>query len=160
MLIAPIFEKGATERKLYLPKGDWYDWWTVKKESGGKYITRDVDLSTMPVYVRAGAIIPIDPIRQYTSEAVNEPTTLKIFTGSNGSYVLYEDDGISQEYLKGKASWTKVLWNDSSKQLIIEPGAPKGFTNQVISRTFKVELLPQGVTKYVNYSGKPTRIFF
>ena len=160
LLIAPVFEKGASSRQVYLPKGDWYDWWTNTKEAGSRTITRSVDLATMPVYVRAGAIIPFDPIRQYTGEKVNEPTTLKIFRGANGSYILYEDDGISLDYLKGKATWTHISWNDKAKQLSVEPAAPKGFTNQVNNRMFKVELLPEGITKDINYSGKPIKISF
>lgn len=160
LLIAPVYEKSATSREVYLPQGDWYDWWTNLKKKGGQTVTREVDLATMPIYVRAGAIIPFDPIRQYTSEAVNEPTTLKLFRGANGSYTLYEDDGISLGYLKGKATLTHIIWNDNLKQLIIEPGAQKGFTNQVNKRIFRVELLPEGIIKNVSYSGKSIKILF
>lgn len=155
LLVAPVFKQGATTRNLYLPKGDWYDWWTNAKETGGQTITREVDLATMPIYVRAGAIIPFDP-RQYTSEVANEPTALKIFTAANGFYILNEDDGISQDYLKGKGTWTRVVWDDTSKQLTIQPGAPKGFANQVIDRAFNIELMPQGITQNVktDYTNK------
>jgi len=154
MLIAPVFEKGATTREVYLPKGDWYDWWTNTKQTGGQRIRREVDLSTMPIYVRAGAIIPFDPIRQYTAEVVKEPTTLKVYTGADGQFTLYEDDGISQDYLKGKATWTHITWNDKAKKLTIELGAPKGFSSQVPDRTFKVQLLPEGTIKNVHFTGK------
>ena len=102
LLIAPVFKKGATTRDVYLPGGDWYDWWTNEKKQGGKTISREVDLATMPVYVRAGAIIPFDPVRQYADEIVQGPTTLKVYTGANGDYTLYDDDGISQDYLEGR----------------------------------------------------------
>jgi alpha-glucosidase/alpha-D-xyloside xylohydrolase len=154
MLIAPVFQKGATTREVYLPKGDWYDWWTNAKQTGGQTIKREVDLSTMPIYIRAGAIIPFDPIRQYTAEVVKEPTTLKVYRGANGQFTLYEDDGISQDYLKGKATWTRITWNDKSKKLTIELGAPKGASSQVTDRTFKVQLLPEGTTKNVHFTGK------
>ena len=154
MLIAPVFQKGATTREVYLPKGDWYDWWTNDKKAGGQTVTKQVDLATMPIYVRAGAIIPFDPIRQYTAQVVTEPTTLKVYSGADGQFTLYEDDGISQEYLKGKGTWTRLSWNDKDKKLTIEPGAPKGSANQVSNRTFKVQLLPEGVTKEVSFTGK------
>ena len=160
LLVAPVFAKGATAREVYLPKGDWYDWWTNAKASGGQSVTRQVDLATMPIYVRGGAIIPVDPVRQYTSEPVKEPTTLKIYRGADGQYTLYEDDGISQEYLKGRGSWTRMVWNDRAKQLTIEPGAPQGATNVVTARTFKVQLLPEGATKDVTYSGKRVQLAF
>jgi len=73
---------------------------------------------------------------------------------------LYKDDGISQDYLKEKGTWNRMVWDDTSKQLTIQPGAPKGFANQVIDRTFKVELIPQGITQNVNYSRKFTKILF
>jgi len=158
MLIAPVFEKGATTREVYLPKGDWYDWWTNTKQTGGQTIKPEVDLSTMPIYVRAGAIIPFDPIRQYTAEVVKEPTTLKVYPGADGQFTLYEDDGISQEYLKGKATWTRITWNDKSKKLIIELGAPKGFSSQVPDRIFKVQLIPEGTIKTVHFSGKRVEV--
>ena len=69
--------------------------------AGGQDVIRKVDLATMPIYVRAGAIIPIDPVRQYTAQPVTEPTTLRVYRGANGQFTLYDDDGISQEYLKG-----------------------------------------------------------
>ena len=122
LLIAPVFQKGATAREVYLPKGNWYDWWTNKKEIGGQTLSRTVDLSLMPIYVREGAIIPVDPVRQYTSEEVSEPTTLRIYTGANGEYILYEDDGISQDYLKGQGAWTRINWNEKAKKLNLQPG--------------------------------------
>jgi alpha-glucosidase/alpha-D-xyloside xylohydrolase len=160
ILVAPVYEKGAVSRTVYLPKEDWYDWWTNEKISGGKTITRNVDLSIMPIYVRAGAIIPIDPVRQYTSEIVRETTTLKIFSGNNGRFVLYDDDGISQDYLKGKGSWTSITWDDQKKELTIEPGAPKGFKNEIVERTFRVQLIPGNEVRTVVYNGKQVKIKF
>ena len=112
LLVAPVFTKGASSRDVYLPKGEWYDWWTNARATGGQSVARAVDLATMPIYVRAGAIIPVDPVRQYTSEPVTEPTTLRVYRGADGQFTLYEDDGISQEYLQGKGSWTRIAWND------------------------------------------------
>jgi alpha-glucosidase (family GH31 glycosyl hydrolase) len=160
LLIAPVYEKGATTRSIYLPKGDWYDWWTNEKQSGNKTIRRNVDLSVMPIYVRAGAIIPIDPIRQYTSEKINEPTTLKVFSGENGHFILYDDDGISQDYLIHKGSWIAVTWNEKKRELTIAPGAPKGFKNRISQRIFKVQLIPGSEVKTVVYKGTSIRIAF
>ena len=160
MLIAPVYQKGATSRAVYLPEGEWYDWWTNTRHKGGQTISRTVDLSTMPIYVRAGAIIPFDPVRQYTSEIVNEPTTLKIFTGGDGDYTLYEDDGFSLDYLKGKASLTNFRWNNRTKTLTIEPAAAKIYTGQVSNKTYRVQLIPQGSSKDVRYSGSSIKMQF
>jgi alpha-glucosidase/alpha-D-xyloside xylohydrolase len=160
MLIAPVFEKGATTRDVYLPKGDWYDWWTNAKATGGQTVTRAVDLATMPIYVRAGAIIPVDPVRQYTSQPVSEPTTLRVYRGANGAYTLYADDGISQEYLRGRATWTRMTWDDRTRRLTIEPGAPRGATNLGGPREFRVMVLPEGTSKSVSYTGQRVQVAF
>jgi alpha-glucosidase (family GH31 glycosyl hydrolase) len=161
ILVAPVFQKGAASREVYLPKGDWYDWWTNKKEPGARTVTRFVDLATMPLYVRAGAIIPVDPVRQYTGEVVTEPTTLKIYGGANGEFILYEDDGVSQDYVKGKGTWTSIAWNEKEKKLSVQPGgAPKGATNVLWPRTFRVELIPGGIVKTINYTGKAVSLSF
>ena len=123
-------------------------------------MTRQVDLGTMPLYVRAGAIVPFDPVRQYTAQPVTEPTTLKVYTGADGEYTLYADDGISQEYLEGRGTWIRMTWNDRARQLTLEPGAPKGATNLATKRTFRVLLLPAGTTKDISYEGKRVAIRF
>ena len=160
LLIAPVFTKGATSRDVYLPKGDWYDWWTNEKSAGGSTVARKVDLATMPIYVRAGAIVPVDPIRQYTAQPITEPTTLKVYRGADGNYTLYEDDGIRQEYLKGRGSWTRIVWNDRSRKLTLEPGAPAGSSNVATKRTFKVQMLPEGTIKEVTYSASRVSVTF
>ncbi|MDZ7737845.1 MAG: glycoside hydrolase family 31 protein [Bacteroidales bacterium] len=78
MLVAPVYERGAAERRVYLPDGLWYDWWNNDKYEGGKYITRSVNLDIMPIFVKAGAVIPVDPLRQYTSQQVDEPVEIKV----------------------------------------------------------------------------------
>jgi alpha-glucosidase/alpha-D-xyloside xylohydrolase len=112
----------------------------------------------MPIYVRAGAIIPFDPIRQFTGEAVTEPTTVRVFRGANGQFTLYEDDGLSQEYLKGRGSWSAMTWDDRARQLTIEPAPPRGATNAAADRLFRVVLLPEGTTRDVIYSGKRVQV--
>ncbi|HET7622265.1 MAG TPA: TIM-barrel domain-containing protein [Gemmatimonadaceae bacterium] len=161
LLVAPVYSKGATSRDVYLPKGDWYDWWTHEEQSGGQTVTRKVDLATMPIYVRAGAIIPVDPVRQYMAQKVDEPTTLQIFSGADGSFTMYEDDGTSLDYLKGRGTWTRFTWDDDAKRLTIEPGAPAGAPNVDRGpRVFRVRLLPEGATKTVRYSGSRAEVTF
>ena len=160
MLVAPVFEKGATAREVYLPRGDWYDWWSNAKSTGGQTVTRAVDLATMPIYVRAGAIIPVDPVRQYVSEPLTEPTTLRVYRGANGDFTLYEDDGISQEYLRGQASLTRMTWDDRARRLTIEPGAMRGATGPARVREFRVVMLPEGTTKSVTYAGQRVQVAF
>jgi alpha-glucosidase/alpha-D-xyloside xylohydrolase len=154
MLIAPVFTKGASTREVYLPGGKWYDWWTNTALDGGRIVSRDVDLATMPIYVRAGAVIPFDPIRQYTGQPVSAPTTLRVYRGADGEYTLYEDDGISQDYLSMRGSWIRIGWTELARRITLEPGAPRGATNVTRERVFRVLLLPEGTTKELTYSGK------
>lgn len=160
LLIAPVFEKGATQRSVYLPAGAWYDWWTNAPQQGGATITRPVDLSILPIYVRAGAIIPFDPVRQYADEPVSAPTTLRIYPGADGDFTLYDDDGISQDYLHGKSTWIHITWNDASRTLTLTPGAPAGTTSQPVHRGFALQVMSQpGVpVKRMVYEGKTQQI--
>jgi alpha-glucosidase/alpha-D-xyloside xylohydrolase len=124
LLVAPVVEPGATVRRLYLPEGTWYDWWTGKKLAGKQWVKRPVDLATMPLYVRAGAIVPLDPVRQYTAEAVTEPTTLRVHPGADGTFTLYDDDGQSLGYRDGsdsKTVWIRIRWDDAARRLTLEP---------------------------------------
>ncbi|HET7626376.1 MAG TPA: TIM-barrel domain-containing protein [Verrucomicrobiae bacterium] len=156
LLVAPVTEKGATSRRVYLPAGNWFDWWNDKKISGGKWIERPVDLGTMPIYVRAGAILPLDPVRQYVSQNVSEPTTMKIFPGADGEFTFYDDDGQSLGYLNGsdaKEIWIRCRWNDAARTLTLEPGErmkkwPGG------ERSFSVETVGGAKPAQIKFNGE------
>jgi alpha-glucosidase (family GH31 glycosyl hydrolase) len=117
MLVAPVVEKGATARPVYLPSGGWYDFWTGERLAGGREITRTVDLETMPLYVRSGSIVPLGPVKQFTSEQVDEPLSVFIYPGTDASFLLYEDDGISFNHHKGEWMGIQMTWNNASKKL-------------------------------------------
>ena len=133
ILVAPVVEKGATERKLYLPHGAWYDFWTNEKHDGGREITRKVDLETIPLYVRAGAIVPMGPVKQYTAEKVDGPLDISVYPGADGSFLLYEDDGSSFDYRKGEWMGIQMAWNDARKALTLRLAA--GFQNAAARQT-------------------------
>jgi alpha-glucosidase/alpha-D-xyloside xylohydrolase len=125
LLVAPVVEKGATSRGLYLPRGVWYDFWTGERLEGGRELTRPVDLETMPVYVRAGAILPLGPVKQYVDEPVDAPLEITIYPGGDGSFLLYEDDGQSFNYRKGEWMGIQLKWNDKRRVLTLRlaPGS-------------------------------------
>ncbi len=157
LLIAPVTEKAAQSRRTYLPAGDWYDWWNNQKISGKQWTERPVDLATMPIYVRAGAIIPFDPVRQYMTQPVDGPTVLKIFPGANGEFTLYDDDGESPRYLNGSDTntvWIHFRWNDATRRLTIEPDSrmkkwPGG------ERMFAVEIIGSNAKQQqIEFRGK------
>ena len=158
ILVAPVVEKGATSRRLYLPKGNWYDWWSGEQLAGGRWLERQVDLATMPIYVRAGAIIPLDPVRQYTAQPVQAPTTLRIHPGSDGDFVLYDDDGTTLDYLHNVATWTHFHWNDARRTLTIEPDNRS--KARPAAREFELLMVSSGEKKQVEYNGKKLQMTF
>ena len=117
ILVAPVAEPGAASRRIYLPRGVWYDFWSNERHDGGRELSRDVDLETMPLYVRAGCILPLGPVKQYTGEQVDAPLTLSIYPGADGSFMLYEDDGSSFNYRKGEWMGVEMNWNDRQRLL-------------------------------------------
>ena len=157
LLVAPVVDKAAKSRRIYLPAGAWYDWWTGEKLEGKRWLERPVDLATLPLYVRAGAIIPIDPVRQYTSQPATGPTTLRVHPGANGTFTLYDDDGQSLGYRDDsdpKTVWIRIRWDDRARRLTIEPDKRmKKWPGD--ARVFLVEPAgSEGQLKRVEFRGK------
>jgi alpha-glucosidase (family GH31 glycosyl hydrolase) len=113
----------------------------------------------MPLYVRAGAIIPFDPVRQYLTQPVDGPTTIRVYTGANGQFRWYEDDGASQEYLTGKFAWSRLSWDDASKRLTIERDASAG-NLELLPRMLKVQIFPAGKAAEITYDGRRADVSF
>jgi len=120
LLVAPVTEKGATHRSVYLPRGVWHDFWTHQRLDGGREVSRPVGLETLPIYVRAGAVIPMGPVKQHTGELSDEPLTLWVYPGADGGGVVYEDDGDTFDYRKGAFGWIKATWSDARRELTLE----------------------------------------
>ena len=159
MLVAPVVEKGATSRSLYLPAGDWYDFWTEEKSTGGSEVTRAVSLETMPLYVRAGAIIPMGPVKQYTLEKVDGPLSLTIYPGANGEFTLYEDDGTTFNFEKGEWSKLRFAWNDARRSLSMS--VVKGSRPMTpLPRKIEVRLAGEKAARTVEFTGKEQKLSF
>jgi alpha-glucosidase/alpha-D-xyloside xylohydrolase len=122
ILVAPIFEPGATSRALTLPDGLWWNFWTAQQIQGGGNVTIDAALDSMPLLVRAGAIVPTGPVKQYAEEPSNEPLTLTVYPGADGIFTFYDDDGMSFAYERGDFEEIAVRWDDSSKTLTLHRG--------------------------------------
>jgi len=121
LLVAPVTEPGATSRQLYLPRGRWWDVWTEQRIDGGRMIDRAVDLATVPVYARAGAILPSGPVKQYTAESVDGPLTVTVYPGADGQFLLYDDDGTSFDYRRGAWTGIRLAWRETTETLEIRP---------------------------------------
>ncbi len=144
LLVAPVYEKGAEYRTLYLPQGRWYDFWTNETHTGGGEVTRQVDLGTLPLFVREGSIVPMDPVRQYMEQEVDDHTTIRIYPGDDAMFSWYQDDGKSQEYLGGEYSWTLLTWDDQARVLTIEPD-PASEGRAPEATTLRIKLIGDNV---------------
>ena len=130
-------------RYVYLPKGcKWYDFWTSEQFEGGRTVEAEATLEIIPIYVRAGSIIPMGTKGQHTNELLEAPLELRIYPGENGCFTLYEDEGDNYNYEKGACSTIKILWDDSLKQLTFEKREGY-FETMVQGRTFNVVLVSE-----------------
>ena len=116
LLAAPILNEGG-KRNIYLPNDTWYDYNTGEVIKGAKTITVTKALDEIPVYVRAGTILPVGPVIQYSEQASATPLEIRIYPGKNGSFNMVEDDGTSYNYTKGSTRVTAYYWNDKTKTL-------------------------------------------
>ena len=125
LMAAPIYRPGIEYRAVYLPEGTWYDWWSGERYSGSTHILAHAPLERMPLYVRAGAIIPMGPVMQYTDEHPLDQLTLRIWSG-DGEWQLYEDDGHTFEYRNGAWATTQYRVSRVGQQTIVEIAAREG----------------------------------
>jgi alpha-glucosidase/alpha-D-xyloside xylohydrolase len=157
LLVAPVVEKGATMRTVYLPRGVWYDYWTGERMDGGREIIRSVDLETIPLYVRAGSILPLGPVKQFASQKVDAPLSVPIYPGADASFLLYEDDGTSFNYRKGEWMGIQMTWNEAARKLTLQL-APGSRMLPPERRNLTVEL--PGMKRKVIFEGKSIELSF
>ncbi len=162
-LVCPVTHKGAVSRPVYLPRGSsWVDFWSGATYEGGKTITAPAPIETMPLYVRAGSIVPMGPFVQYASEKPADPIELRVYRGADGKFTLYEDEGDNYDYTRGVYATISITWNDSTGVLTI--GKREGsFPGMLQKRTFRVVWVRPGkgtglkiahsVDRVVNYNG-------
>jgi len=141
ILVAPITEEGTFQRGVYLPKSvDWYDFWTGKQIKGGQTIQTEAPLDQIPLFIRAGSIVPFGPIVQYSGEKTAEPLEIRVYEGTNGEFTLYEDEGDNYNYEKGIYSTITFTWNNAIKTLTIA-NREGAFPGMLGERQFKIVLV-------------------
>ncbi|HEX7761170.1 MAG TPA: TIM-barrel domain-containing protein, partial [Caulobacteraceae bacterium] len=154
-LVAPVHDYKARERALYLPAGAaWYDFYTGKRVEGGQTISAPAPLARMPLYVRAGSIVPIGPAIEYTGQKPDAPITLYVYTGASGAFELYEDDGLSNGYARGAYARVPLRYDEASGVLTI--GARQGqFPGMAEKRVFAVRWIKPGIAGAANLDAPP-----
>gem|GEM_PF-104094 len=153
LLVAPVTEPDVRAVEVYLPRGaGWYDFWTGKRYEGGR-VRVDAPLERMPMFVRAGSVLPMGPVVQSTAEARGDSLEIRVYAGANGQFTLYSDEGDGYNYEKGKYQEIALRWDDARRVLSI--GAVSGgYAGALKQRVFRVVGVDGNVVKMVRYTGK------
>jgi alpha-glucosidase (family GH31 glycosyl hydrolase) len=150
LLVCPVTTKGAQTRTVYLPAGSWYNYWTGKEVEGGRYWNMVTPLDALPLFVKAGSIIPSQPVMKYVGEKPVDALTLDVYPGGVAEFNLYEDDGKSLAYQQGEYATTKITCVDEGNGYVISIIKPAGkFTPPTHTWTIKFHLdhKPAGITE-------------
>jgi len=139
LLVAPVVEQGVTSREVYLPAGaDWYNFWTNERLRGGQKVTVAAPIDVIPLFVKAGSILPLGEAVESTNER-QRIAKVKVYPGADGEFELYRDDGTTYEYEKGKSELTRFHWSDGAKKL-----TRSGAKAEVVSEDGLVEVVGEG----------------
>jgi alpha-D-xyloside xylohydrolase len=164
ILVSPVTQAGATDRSLYLPPAAaWYDFWTGEKLGGDRRIQAAAPLDRIPLYVRAGSILPLGPEVEYAEQKTDAPIELRIYQGADSSFNLYDDAGDTYAYEQGAHSIMPLVWNDASRTLTLgsRVGEYPGMAESVSFQLVMVDAsqgvgagLPAATEKKIVYEGK------
>jgi alpha-glucosidase len=159
LLVAPLVRRDLTSRMVYLPQGSWIDYWTGRQMPGGSMIRVDAPLEIVPMFVRAGAIIPMGPEMNYVGERPTDPLTFMIYPDESGqaATTLYEDDGVSPAYKQGVFRRTRISASTIRGRFQIELSAPEGTYNPG-PRTLAFVLQSPSNATSVRIDGKPLTV--
>jgi alpha-D-xyloside xylohydrolase len=162
-LVNPVTEQlysAATEkaksRKLYLPKSLWYDFWTGKSLNGGQTIDASAPIEILPLYVKAGSIIPMGPFLQYATEKAADPIELRIYTGADGQFTIYEDENDNYNYEKGEYATIVFSWDNAKKMLSIADRKGE-FSGLLKERTFSIVLVKENHGNGIEICSNPDK---
>ena len=159
IMVTPVTTAGATNRSVYLPAGSspWYNFWTGGTSPAGQRVDTAVGVETLPLFVRPGAIIPMGPFLQYSSEKPADPIELRIYRGADGKFTLYEDEGDNYNYEKGTYATIPISWNDAKHTL--EIGKRTGeFPGMVKERTFNIVWVSENHGAGIPVTDKPDTV--
>jgi alpha-D-xyloside xylohydrolase len=156
-LVAPVTTYKARSRSVYLPKAEgWYDFWTGKSAAPGTRIDAPAPYDAIPVFVRAGSIVPFGPELQYTGEKPPDPLTVYVYSGANGGFTLYEDQGTTYDYEKGVYAEIPLRWNEASGTLTV--GRRQGsFPEMLKERDMRIVLVSKDKATGFSFDAVPVK---
>ena len=156
LLVAPVVQEGATSRSVYLPgQQPWYDFWTGEPVAGGQTIDAPPPLDRIPVYARAGSIVPFGPVKPYADAPSDQPVEIRVYPGADGSFALYDDSGDGYGYTHGGYSLIRFTWNDRSRTLSIAAREGRYASNPRFRIVCRSGI---GVAHPIAYAGKATKV--
>jgi len=167
IMVAPVTKPGIKKWDVYLPlKANWYNFWTGEMYKGGQTIGTKAPLNEIPLYVKAGAILPIGKVVQSTAQEQKSTIEIRIYEGANGAFTLYEDEGDNYNYEKGKYSIIPFAWDDKNKTLTIKErqGAYNGYLKERVFNVIfidskkRVGTLQTTDSKQVTYTGEEIKL--
>ena len=151
--IYPDVRQAAAPVSVYLPEGTaWYDFWTNECLDGGHTLQRLAPIDVMPVYVRAGTILPWGPDVQWSTEKAWDDLEIRVYPGADASFTLYEDDGLTYDYERGKFTRIRMDWDDTARKLVIREREGK-YDGMLRQRQFRVTLIGSSETLTLAYDG-------
>ncbi len=153
-----VVEAREKTRSVYLPAGSsWFDFWTGEKLEGGRNVVADAPIEKMPLTVKAGSILPMGPLLQYSAEKPADPIELRIYPGADGSFTLYEDESDNYNYEKGVYSTIAFYWDDAKRLLTVD--ARKGeFPGMLTTRVFQVVIVGKSHGTGVDVTSNPDKV--
>ncbi|HEU0226903.1 MAG TPA: DUF5110 domain-containing protein, partial [Arachidicoccus soli] len=152
LLINPVSIYKARSRSVYLPQcAGWYDLYSGKWFAGGQNIVADAPYERMPIFVKAGSIIPFGPALQYTSEKKADTITLNVYTGADASFNLYEDEGTNYNYEKGAYSIIPIKYNESTKTVTVGNRVGE-FKGMLLKRIFYIRFINPDHPKVLDFN--------
>ena len=159
-LVAPITEAGATQRDVYLPKSaDWFNFWTGKRIKGGQTIKAEAPLNKIPLFIKAGSIVPMGSIIQYSSAKPADTLEIRVYKGADAQFDLYEDEGDNYNYEKGKYTIIPFKWNEQRQSLTIEDS--KGnYPGSLKKRIFNVVFISDFEGLGTNVNSMKKKVFY
>ena len=166
-LVNPVTDPGVDSRRVYLPKAKWHDFWRGSSVEGSRMVDASAPIDKLPLFVRAGSLVPMGPEKEWSTEKPEDPIELRVYRGADGDFTLYEDENDGYNYERGVYATIPLHWDDAKQTLTI--GERKGtFPGMLMERRLQIVFVREnhgaGITaeskpdKVLTYSGKQTSV--
>jgi len=156
-LVNPVTDPGVNSRRVYLPKAKWYDFWSGTSLEGSRTIDAGAPLEKLPLFVRAGSIVPVGPEKEWSTEKVEDPIEVRIYRGADGDFTLYEDENDGYNYEKGMYATIPFHWDEAKQILTI--GERRGdFPGMLAERTFQIVFVSMNHGVGIQAESKPDKV--